>query len=131
MICYYCGCELTKKTMTQDHLTPVSRGGGGLSKDNIRPSCRECNTEKGNLTEEEYRLFKSMEIDQFAFRLSLPSDFFRVNSKMTLADYLNSSSDTQRKKVTAFKKRLEAAREIHSQAFRVRVRIKHMKKTVI
>jgi 5-methylcytosine-specific restriction endonuclease McrA len=37
-----------------DHRTPLSRGGAN-SIDNILPACRRCNTEKGRLTEEEFR----------------------------------------------------------------------------
>jgi len=37
-----------------DHRTPLTRGGKN-SIDNILPACRKCNTEKGQLTEEEFR----------------------------------------------------------------------------
>ena len=37
-----------------DHRTPLSRGGAN-SIDNILPACRKCNTEKGQLTEAEFR----------------------------------------------------------------------------
>ena len=37
-----------------DHRTPLTRGGRN-SIDNILPACRKCNTEKGQLTEEEFR----------------------------------------------------------------------------
>jgi 5-methylcytosine-specific restriction endonuclease McrA len=37
-----------------DHRTPLTRGGAN-SIDNILPACRKCNTEKGQLTEEEFR----------------------------------------------------------------------------
>ena len=37
-----------------DHRTPLNRGGAN-SIDNILPACRKCNTEKGQLTEEEFR----------------------------------------------------------------------------
>lgn len=41
--CAYCGC---KDKMTQDHLVPLSKG-GGYTKTNIIPSCRSCNSSKG------------------------------------------------------------------------------------
>lgn len=37
-----------------DHRTPLTRGGAN-SIDNVLPACRKCNTEKGQLTEEEFR----------------------------------------------------------------------------
>jgi 5-methylcytosine-specific restriction endonuclease McrA len=37
-----------------DHRTPLTRGGAN-SIDNILPACRKCNTEKGQLTEAEFR----------------------------------------------------------------------------
>ena len=43
-------------TATRDHKTPKSRGGG--SGDNIVLACQPCNTDKGDLTEEEYREYK-------------------------------------------------------------------------
>ena len=42
-ICAYCGC---KNKMTQDHLVPLSKG-GGYTKTNIIPSCSSCNRSKG------------------------------------------------------------------------------------
>lgn len=54
--CYYCGCIVEESKRTVDHKIPVSRG--GLTKqDNLVMSCKECNTEKDFLTEEEYKEF--------------------------------------------------------------------------
>lgn len=51
--CYYCGVVLGND-LTLDHLVPRSRGGtSGLG--NLRPACKACNMEKGNLTLEQYR----------------------------------------------------------------------------
>jgi len=41
--CAYCGDELTKAE--QDHFIPASSG-GGYTKDNIVPACRNCNSDK-------------------------------------------------------------------------------------
>lgn len=41
--CAYCGEK--PKTLTQDHFIPMSRG-GGLTKSNIVPACRRCNSSK-------------------------------------------------------------------------------------
>lgn len=63
-LCVYCGCDLTTKTMTVDHVIPRARGGRNeLS--NLVPSCAPCNSRKGSLwitnpdfvneSEQEYR----------------------------------------------------------------------------
>lgn len=53
--CWICGCELTRKTATADHLLPISLGGSD-KKSNLRPCCFTCNNERGNreLTPEEW-----------------------------------------------------------------------------
>ena len=45
-----------------DHRTPLTRGGAN-SIDNILPACRKCNTEKGQLTEAEFRARLAAEQD--------------------------------------------------------------------
>ena len=42
--CAYCGAETN---MTQDHVVPISKG-GGYTKQNIIPACRSCNSSKNN-----------------------------------------------------------------------------------
>ncbi|MBS4956590.1 MAG: HNH endonuclease [Clostridium sp.] len=57
--CYYCRCVVKESKRTVDHKIPVSRG--GLTKqDNLVMSCKECNIEKGFLTEEEYREYREI-----------------------------------------------------------------------
>ena len=51
--CTYCGCELTTKTATADHIIPLSRGGSN-DIGNIAPSCRSCNSKKHDKTANEY-----------------------------------------------------------------------------
>lgn len=48
--CYYCGTLAT----TEDHLTPVSRGGSEADW-NLVACCASCNGSKGAMTEEEFR----------------------------------------------------------------------------
>lgn len=57
--CYYCGGGLSRKNSTVDHLLPRSRG--GLSESgNLVATCKQCNHDKGDMTEEEY--YKYLEL---------------------------------------------------------------------
>lgn len=52
--CYYCLIDLEINFTTIDHKQPLNRGGeNGL--DNLCICCKNCNTAKGNFTEEEFR----------------------------------------------------------------------------
>jgi 5-methylcytosine-specific restriction endonuclease McrA len=48
VLCVYCNCELTSSTMTQDHVIPRAHGGSQLGRDNLEPSCVDCNSAKGD-----------------------------------------------------------------------------------
>ena len=50
--CVYCG-DNNKKTLTLDHVIPQSKGGKDTW-DNLVTACIKCNSEKSNLTLEEY-----------------------------------------------------------------------------
>jgi len=50
--CVYCG-DNNRKTLTLDHVVPQSKGGKDTW-DNLVTACRKCNSEKSNLTLEEY-----------------------------------------------------------------------------
>ncbi len=43
--CWYCGQKVGYHNLTMDHVIPLSRGGRS-TKDNLVPSCKECNTKK-------------------------------------------------------------------------------------
>lgn len=43
--CYYCDRKVGFSNLTMDHVIPLARGGRS-TKDNLVPSCRECNTRK-------------------------------------------------------------------------------------
>lgn len=47
-LCYYCGRKFPYRQLTMDHLIPLARGGRS-TKDNLVPSCKECNTRKKTL----------------------------------------------------------------------------------
>ena len=46
--CYYCLQIVSFKELTMDHLVPLTRGGRS-TRDNLVPSCKECNTRKKNM----------------------------------------------------------------------------------
>ena len=43
--CHYCGGAVAPKSMTMDHIVPISRGGKS-TKGNVVPACKECNNKK-------------------------------------------------------------------------------------
>jgi len=45
--CVYCKVVLTPKTLTQDHVKPISNGGSDWAS-NLVPSCKSCNSSKSN-----------------------------------------------------------------------------------
>ena len=55
--CYYCNCPLTKSTATIDHLIPLARGGSNTESNRVW-CCKHCNIQKGDLTPDEFTLFK-------------------------------------------------------------------------
>ena len=46
--CQYCGCQLTVKEITFEHVQPKSKG-GPTTWDNIVAACTKCNSAKGDL----------------------------------------------------------------------------------
>ncbi len=46
--CHYCGVAVAAKSMTMDHIVPISRGGKS-TKGNVVPACKECNNRKKQL----------------------------------------------------------------------------------
>lgn len=57
--CYYCNEKVGINYRTVDHKIPVSRGGETIAT-NLVMSCERCNSEKGFLTEEEYREYREV-----------------------------------------------------------------------
>ena len=47
-LCHYCGSKTAHKNLTMDHLVPLARGGRS-TKNNLVPSCKDCNNKKKNM----------------------------------------------------------------------------------
>ena len=57
--CYYCGCELTDKNRTLDHMYP--RAWGGISiPENLLPSCKNCNQDKMDMSYEQFMRYRRL-----------------------------------------------------------------------
>lgn len=55
--CYYCGCELTDKNRTLDHMYP--RRWGGISiPENLVPSCKNCNQDKKDMSYDQFMQYR-------------------------------------------------------------------------
>ena len=54
--CSYCGKEVLEEEITIDHMFPVDFGGPTIT-NNLAPACKECNSEKGNMTVQQYITF--------------------------------------------------------------------------
>lgn len=85
--CGYCG---SKSDLTLDHIIPKSKGGGDTW-ENLVTCCRSCNTQKDNLTLEEFELKTGLSLTIKPFKPTM-DDFFRSFSKVehsSWEDYLN------------------------------------------
>lgn len=47
-LCHYCQKKVAYKNITMDHLVPLARGGRS-TKDNLVPSCKNCNNLKKSM----------------------------------------------------------------------------------
>jgi 5-methylcytosine-specific restriction endonuclease McrA len=63
--CAYCGCKLTLRSCTKDHVVPRSRGGKDTLS-NVVACCRSCNEEKADrtLAESGMKLREGIELRQ-------------------------------------------------------------------
>lgn len=59
-ICRYCGKYFSDKKMTMDHMYPQGMGGPTIT-NNLLPSCQKCNSEKSDMTREQYEKYKELE----------------------------------------------------------------------
>ena len=53
--CFFCGTKIPRHLMTLDHLTPIVRGGAHILA-NMVASCRACNSAKGAMLLDEFRI---------------------------------------------------------------------------
>lgn len=53
--CAYCGVAKRKKQMTLDHIQPIVLGGESVAS-NLVACCQTCNTAKGSMDLETYRM---------------------------------------------------------------------------
>lgn len=56
--CFYCAVPLTERTLTQDHMIPLIKGGSNFI-DNLAPCCKSCNSRKGDKTVEDFKVYVS------------------------------------------------------------------------
>jgi hypothetical protein len=77
--CYYCSKEIQNNKVTLDHLYPQNFGGPTIT-NNLVPSCAQCNGQKSNMTEEQYKIFLSLssqEQKQYLKDLQLVFEYIR------------------------------------------------------
>lgn len=73
-VCYHCENRFHPSLLTMDHLIPVARGGMS-EKNNVVPSCKECNTKKGYKTRAEMAMEElSQKSDSTNCSSDLPQD---------------------------------------------------------
>lgn len=70
--CAYCGCALSIKKMTVDHIIPKA-GSGGDGINNLNPSCKPCNTLKGQMTLGEFKTHVDELIANGKYKFTYPS----------------------------------------------------------
>lgn len=46
--CFYCECDLTRETVTTDHITPLSKTGRWHNTNDTVAACDQCNSKKGD-----------------------------------------------------------------------------------
>ena len=78
--CCYCGKRIEGDEMTIDHMYPQAFGGPTIT-NNMLPSCKKCNTEKGNLNTSQYKAFlkakENGELEEFKKKIKKYQDFIR------------------------------------------------------
>ena len=57
--CYYCKKRVPRNEITMDHMYPRSAGGPTIP-ENLIPACAKCNSEKSDMTYEQYQTFLTL-----------------------------------------------------------------------
>ena len=96
--CYYCGCELTDKNRTLDHVYP--RRWGGISiPENLLPSCKKCNRDKMDMSYDQfmrYRRLKNKKDKEEFYKKCVQANFkVRKRAKFVLNNTWLSVYDVQ------------------------------------
>ena len=73
--CFYCGCDLDIEDFHMDHFVPKSSG--GMCRENLVPSCRDCNLFKSSFDLEEFRE-KIAELRHSSFHARMMCKYFNV-----------------------------------------------------
>lgn len=76
--CVYCGKKLTRTNSTLDHRYPRDTGGISIT-NNLFPCCSKCNSNKSNLTHEEYLKAKDLSKKE---RKRYTKEIFRYREKI-------------------------------------------------
>ena len=58
--CFYCGKEVKRSKITLDHVYPASLGGPTVPI-NLVPACRNCNSTKGDMTPEQFKIYMGLD----------------------------------------------------------------------
>lgn len=78
--CCYCREKIGKDEVTIDHMYPQEFGGPTIT-NNMLPSCKKCNNEKGNLNTSQYKAFlkakEKGEIDEFKKKIKQYQNYIR------------------------------------------------------
>ena len=82
-LCLYCGSQYSKRELTRDHVTPISRGGQDIWQ-NVVSACKRCNNIKGGKTPEE----ASMALLAIPFAPSY-AEYILLQGRNILADQMS------------------------------------------
>ena len=80
-LCLYCGSGGSDRSLTRDHITPLSRGGRDVWS-NVATACQACNVGKANRTPEEW----GRELLAVPFAPNLAEGLFLANRRRIIAD---------------------------------------------
>ena len=82
-LCLYCGSQYSKRELTRDHVTPISKGGNDIWQ-NVVSACKRCNNIKGGKTPEE----ASMSLLAIPFAPSY-TEYILLQGRNILADQMS------------------------------------------